>query len=182
LCSVRVFSTSCDSALTTSIVSKWQVFSFIFSRGNRKVGWVGDEIHVFGKKKFPDETEVWDGAILFVAKVWGEVFTHFHAVTVKRHSSTWNLMFGLTGRILCEQSHWCQRKWACSWLSIGRIVALYQGYNCKSALVTSDNPGWEGCIIGGDLAKLLAGIDTLLPLISCQKLHQARYTTSNKGV
>jgi hypothetical protein len=35
-------------------------------------------------------------------------------------------------------------------------------------LVTSDNPGQEGCIFGGDLTKLLADIDTLLLLISCQ--------------
>jgi hypothetical protein len=35
------------------------------------------------------------------------------------------------------------------------------------ALITSDNPRHEGCILGGDLTKLLA--DTLLLLISCQK-------------
>jgi hypothetical protein len=33
------------------------------------------------------------------------------------------------------------------------------------ALVTSDNTGQEGCIVGGDLTNLLADIDTLL--ISC---------------
>jgi hypothetical protein len=40
----------------------------------------------------------------------------------------------------------------------------------NSALVTSDNPGQEGCIVGGDLTKLLADVDTLLLLISCQNL------------
>jgi hypothetical protein len=39
------------------------------------------------------------------------------------------------------------------------------------ALVTSDNPGEEGCIVGGDLTKLLADVDTLLLPISCQKSH-----------
>jgi hypothetical protein len=29
-------------------------------------------------------------AISFVTKVWGEVFAHFHAVAVKRHSSMWD--------------------------------------------------------------------------------------------
>jgi hypothetical protein len=53
----------------------------------------------------------------FVTKVRGEVLAHFHAVAVKRHSSRWNLLFSLPGRILCEQSLWCQRKWwGCSWL------------------------------------------------------------------
>jgi hypothetical protein len=46
----------------------------------------------------------------FVKEVWGKVFTHFHAVTVKHHSIVWNWLFGLPGRILCEQSPWCKRK------------------------------------------------------------------------
>jgi hypothetical protein len=43
------------------------------------------------------------------------------------------------------------------------------------ALVSSDNPGQESLIIGGDFMKLLADVD-----ISCQTSHQARYMTSNK--
>jgi hypothetical protein len=38
----------------------------------------------------------------------------------------------------------------------------------KPALVTSDNPGQEGCIITGNLAKFLADVDLLLLVISCQ--------------
>jgi hypothetical protein len=53
-CSVRLFSTACDSASITSIVSKWRPFSFIFSRGKqRNVGWVGDHSHVVFSKKIP---------------------------------------------------------------------------------------------------------------------------------
>jgi hypothetical protein len=53
----------------------------------------------------------------FIDKVHGEVFTHFNAVAVKHHSSIWNWLFGLPGRVLYEQSPWCERKrWACSWL------------------------------------------------------------------
>jgi hypothetical protein len=37
----------------------------------------------------------------FVAKVRSEVFTHFHAVAVKCHSSMRNGLFGLTEQILC---------------------------------------------------------------------------------
>jgi hypothetical protein len=33
---VRLFSTACDSASITSIVSKWRPFSFIFNQGNRE--------------------------------------------------------------------------------------------------------------------------------------------------
>jgi hypothetical protein len=36
------------------------------------------------------------------------------------------------------------------------------------ALGTSDNPGQEDYIVGGDLMKLLADIDSLLLLVSCQ--------------
>jgi hypothetical protein len=35
------------------------------------------------------------------------------------------------------------------------------------ALVTNANPGQEGCIVRGDLMKLLTDVDTLLFLISC---------------
>jgi hypothetical protein len=47
-------------------------------------------------------------------------------------------------------------------------------------LITNGIPVQEGCIIRGDLMKLLAGIDTMLLLISCQKSHQARHITPNK--
>jgi hypothetical protein len=43
--------------------------------------------------------------------------------------------------------------------SIGRIVALSQGHTVNAALVTCDNPGPEGCIVAGDLTKLLADTD-----------------------
>jgi hypothetical protein len=51
-----------------------------------------------------------------VAKVRGEVFSHFGEVAVTRQSSIRNWLFGLPGRILCERSPWCRSKlWACSW-------------------------------------------------------------------
>jgi hypothetical protein len=56
-----------------------------------------------------------------VASVQGEVFAHFHAVTVKHHSRTRNWLLDLPGQILCKQSPSCQRKWwACSWLCLFR--------------------------------------------------------------
>jgi hypothetical protein len=50
---VRVFSTACDSAPITSIASKWWPFRFIFNQWNRRVGWVGDNIHVIFWSKTP---------------------------------------------------------------------------------------------------------------------------------
>jgi hypothetical protein len=53
----------------------------------------------------------------FAAKVRGKVFSHYHAVAVKRHNSMQNWLYDLPGRILCKQFPWCQRKrWACPWL------------------------------------------------------------------
>jgi hypothetical protein len=52
---VKVFSTACDSASITSVVSKWRPFSYIFSWGNRKAGWVGEDNHVDIGKKIYDE-------------------------------------------------------------------------------------------------------------------------------
>jgi hypothetical protein len=42
-------------------------------------------------------------ASYFVAKVWAKS-AHFYAFAVKRRSSMRNWLFGLPGRILCEQS------------------------------------------------------------------------------
>jgi hypothetical protein len=40
----------------------------------------------------------------FSAQVREEVFAHFYTVAVNRHSSMRNCLFGLSGRIPCEQS------------------------------------------------------------------------------
>jgi hypothetical protein len=52
---VRVFSTACDSASITSIVSKWGPFNFMFNRGNRKMWWMEDDSHVASGSSFPGE-------------------------------------------------------------------------------------------------------------------------------
>jgi hypothetical protein len=54
-CSMKVFSTTRDSAYIISVVSKWRAFSFIFDWGNRKVGWVGIDSYVVFGQKFPGE-------------------------------------------------------------------------------------------------------------------------------
>jgi hypothetical protein len=122
--------TACSSVSITSVVPKWRTFTFIFSCGNRKVGLVVDD----GQIDFGEHIPLWKrkcetvrcrdaAANSFVIKVRGEVFAHFHAVPVKRHSSVRNWLFGLPGR--SEQSFWYQRKWwACSWLFSSSLSAL----------------------------------------------------------
>jgi hypothetical protein len=62
----------------------------------------------------------------------------------------------------------------------GGLLPCLRVITLNPALVTSNNPE-QDCTVGGDLTKLLADADTLLLLlISCQKSHQARYTTPNK--
>jgi hypothetical protein len=39
-----------------------------------------------------------------------------------------------------------------------RIVALSQGRNVKPALITSDEPGQEGFVVGGELTKFSADV------------------------
>jgi hypothetical protein len=75
------------------------------------------------------------------------------------HALDFALQFPFGGKLLCH-----------------RVITI------NPAIITSDNPKQAGCIVGGDLMKLLADVDTQLLLISCQKSHQARYTTPNKMI
>jgi hypothetical protein len=92
-----VFRTAWDSALITSIVSKWRAFSFIFHWGKQKKGgWVGGNNHVVSGKKNSLVKSVrqyfvrMQQPVLFVAKAWDKVFSHFHAVTIKGHNGMRN--------------------------------------------------------------------------------------------
>jgi hypothetical protein len=107
------------------ICVKIVAFQFYLQSGKqRKVGRVGDDSHVVFGNKFHGEkgnvrrcVVVMQQPVLLSPRFRGEVFAYFHTVAVKRHSSMRNWLFGLPGRILCEQSSRCQRKWwACSWL------------------------------------------------------------------
>jgi hypothetical protein len=114
---VRMFSTACDSASITLVVSKWWPFSSGSNRRNRKVGWEGDDSYVvFGQKFLADKGSVrWcivrclDAAAgSFVTKVWGEVFAHFDAVAIKCHSSMKNWL-------ACQDEFFDvkQKRWTC---------------------------------------------------------------------
>jgi hypothetical protein len=70
----------------------------------------------------------------FVDKVWGEVFAHFHVVAIEHHNIMRNWLFGLPGRILCEQSPWCQRQWCACFSLCTSLASLF------SVLVSLDFP------------------------------------------
>jgi hypothetical protein len=167
---------------------KMAAFQFYLQSGKqRKIGWVRDDSHVaFGKKilywKRKFETVCCRDATAssFVAKLCAKVFVHFHAVVVQCLSSMQNLLFGLPGPILCEQSPLCQRKlWACSWFCSSSVspftVSLSLDFQCMvpdTSLIiarVSMAPFW-------DLHKIwwcsFVG--------SSAKSHQARCTTPNK--
>jgi hypothetical protein len=66
---------------------------YLQSEKQRKVGLVVDDSHVVFGKKFPGEKGKCEMVSChvarvssFVAEVWCEIFAHFHAVAVKRHS------------------------------------------------------------------------------------------------
>jgi hypothetical protein len=91
-----------------------------FCLGNKRVGWTGEDSHVF----------------FLGNKLRGEVFSHYEAVAVKCHSSIWDWLFGLPGRILCEQSPWYQRIWwAYSWLRSSPVepfLVLVSDFPCTA--------------------------------------------------
>jgi hypothetical protein len=94
------------------------------SRKQKQIIWVLEDRHIVFGQKLPGEkrkretVRCRDATPSSIApKVRGEVFSHFHAIAVKIHSSMRDWLFGYPGRILCAQSPWCRRKWGvCSWL------------------------------------------------------------------
>jgi hypothetical protein len=57
---VRVFSTACESSSITLLVSKWRPFSFVINRGNRKVGWMGDDNLIVFVNNSLMEKDIWE--------------------------------------------------------------------------------------------------------------------------
>jgi hypothetical protein len=103
---------------------------------------VWDDSHVvFGEKipwwKRKNETVHYRDATScsFVAKVRGEVFAHFIAFIVKRHSSVRNWLFGLPGRILDESIlhfvFYLSRRFRFRWVWTFRVrLKLYSPNTC----------------------------------------------------
>jgi hypothetical protein len=88
---------------------KMASFQFYLQLGKQNSKMRGDGSHVVVDQEFSSGKEMLrcrDATVTsFVAKVRGEVFAHFYPVTLKRHNSMQNSLFGLPGRILCEQNN-----------------------------------------------------------------------------
>jgi hypothetical protein len=92
-----MFSTTCDSACHLNCV-KMAAFQFYLQSGKqRNAKWMGVHSHVVFGQKFPSKKGIvrWvrcrdATASSSVTKVRGEVFAHFHMVTVICHSSMQN--------------------------------------------------------------------------------------------
>jgi hypothetical protein len=96
-CSVRAFSTACDSASLTSFVSKWREgFQFYLQLGKQKSCkglsqasrasvWI--KLFCFWRKRKRETVRCYDAtARSFVAKVRGEVSSHFDEVAIECHN------------------------------------------------------------------------------------------------
>jgi hypothetical protein len=73
------------------------------------------------------------------------------------------VMFGLQKRILYGQcpgyhrSRLFESHWVCTFL-LGGVLLCLRFLSVSRVLVKSDNPGQEGCFVGGDLTRALADI------------------------
>jgi hypothetical protein len=113
-CSVRVFSTGCLDHLNCVKMAAFQLY--LQSEKQRKVAWVGNDSHlVFGKKNSLVKREVWGGALSWYNsqslchQSSGRSLRTFSR-NLRSHSSIQNWLFGLPGRILCEQSPLMSKK------------------------------------------------------------------------
>jgi hypothetical protein len=161
------------------------VFHFYLQLGKqRKVGWVGDGSHVvfssknslMSKSKY-ETVHCRDAtASSFIAEVRGEVFARFHAVALKRHSSMRNWLFGLLGRILCQQSPWCKKKMMIMLLTLSRWVCTFHVLLMLSPRTfVKSFPGSPSHCLGG-----LHKIWCCSYVGAIAKSHQVRYTAQLK--
>jgi hypothetical protein len=97
----------------------------------------------------------------FVIKVWGEVLTDVHTVAIKCHSSMQNWLFGLPGWILCETFPLMSKRMMSMLLTslfilpLGGLLLCFSVTTINQTIIISDNSGQEGCIVGGNMAKLV---------------------------
>jgi hypothetical protein len=181
-----VFCTACDSAAIAFIVF------YIQSGKQRKVGWLGDDSHlVFGQKLHDGKGNerrcviVMQQPFLLSPKFWVKSSNIFkqslYIVRIVRgmYCLISQDEFFVNNSFDARDNYEHALDFAIYFL-LGRLLVCLMVKTVNSTLVISHNHRQEGCIVGGDLTKLLADVDTLLLLISCQKSHQARCTTPNK--
>jgi hypothetical protein len=114
----------------------------------------------------------WNGSLkrcVVVAEVRGKVFSHFHAVAMKHHSSD-------PGRILDVK----EKRWACCWLLF--ICFQYRWSSILHVRLMLSSP--NACLI---IVRISVAISQDLRKIWCAfavgstaKSHHATYTAANK--
>jgi hypothetical protein len=105
-------------------------------------------------------------ASCFVAKVWAEVFVHFHAVAAKRLSSMRNRLFGLPGRM---------SKKAMSTLMT--LLLIFLAFSVSASL---DFPSTAHAFFIERLFKYCQGLRHTFSRFAQNLMHQDRYTTPIK--
>jgi hypothetical protein len=149
----------------------------------RRVRWVEDDSHVFGQK-FPGKKGSVRRCVVMMQQpallspssgrslrtfwcshcktltVWPARINSLNNPIDVKENDEHALYFAL------HLSRLFRSRWVCTF-QLGGLLLCLRAITVSPALVTSDNPG-QGCIIGGDLMKLLADVNTLLLLISCQ--------------
>jgi hypothetical protein len=133
---------------------------------------------------------MWNGALpfatasYFVAKDRGETFAYFHTVAGKRYSSMQHWLFGLPGRILCEESLDVKENdeyaldfafHLSSFIGLGEFGLSVQAHAFFLKLLSNHYQGLRRTFFR-DLHKLFR----CSFVESIAKSHQARYTTPNK--
>jgi hypothetical protein len=163
---------------------------FYLQSGKQTRGWLGEDSRViFFIKNDPGEKESemvpchYTTATSFVAKFRGEVFAHFHTVTVKRHTVRGIDCLARQGLILCEQCPQVKENQLSSVSPFSELVSLDTPFN---------HPRTAQASYAERLPKHRQGIHHTLFQIctksdahtvgSVAKSHQVRYTTPNKGM
>jgi hypothetical protein len=129
---------------------------------------------------------LWCNSQLFHCQIWGEVLAHFHALTVKCHSSLQNPLFGLPGWILCDQFLNFKEKdenapvfalHMCRHFQSWRVWLFYS--NTSGWLMLSSLNMSSHC---QGLCQTLHKIWCTLAVGSIVKLDQARHDSKCKGI
>jgi hypothetical protein len=116
---------------------------------------------------------------------FGVMSAHFHAVTIKHHSSMWNWPFGLSEQNLCEQSSWCQLNWwARSWICSSRVsrflVLVSLDFLCMAHAFYPEHLSNQCQGLRHTPSRICKKFYATSFVRSIAKSHQARYTTTNK--
>jgi hypothetical protein len=148
----------------------------------RKVGWMGTTDILFFFQKFPGEKRkcetvhvVKQQPVFYNAKVREEIFAHFLAVAVQRHSSTRNRLCRLSERIPCDVILDVKE-------NDEHALTLLFGLSVHGLCFLPQN----ACPITGRVSVVLFFLEIFKNFLcafavwSITKSHEARYTNANK--